>query len=211
MTASFDVAWFGDRCVAVTGADPSEPLRRAEALAAALPDLVVRSGMSSVLVEAAVPSPSLLERVVEVLHSSHLERAAGREPRVVDVQVDYDGVDLLTAAEAIGLDAATFIACHTAQPWRVAMMGFAPGFGYLVPEGDVVADWAALSRRANPRAEVPEGSVAVAAGMSAVYPAQMPGGWQLIGRTDAVLFDVTREPPALLAPGDVVRFREGIR
>jgi len=87
------------------------------------------------------------------------------------------------------------------------MMGFAPGFGYLIPDGRSLVDWSKLARRSDPRAEVPAGSVAIAAGMSAVYPANMPGGWHLIGQTAALVFDVDRSPPALLAPGDVVTFR----
>jgi KipI family sensor histidine kinase inhibitor len=127
------------------------------------------------------------------------------------VAVHYDGPDLDLAAALLGLSGSVLVERHTEQVWRVAMMGFAPGFGYLVPEGTWRADWAALARRDDPRPAVPGGSVAIAAGMSAVYPARMPGGWHLIGRTDATVFDVDRAEPALLAPDDIVRFRDAAR
>ena len=89
------------------------------------------------------------------------------------------------------------------------MMGFAPGFGYLIPIGAPLLRWDALDRRDRPRAQVPLGSVALAAGMSAVYPEPMPGGWHLIGTTTTRLFDAADlHAPTLLQPDDVVRFLE---
>ena len=86
----------------------------------------------------------------------------------------------------------------------MAFMGFAPGFGYLVG-GD---DWPSVPRREHPRRAVPTGAVALAGRYSGIYPRESPGGWQLIGSTDATLWDLEREPPALLSPGTSVRFRE---
>ncbi len=87
------------------------------------------------------------------------------------------------------------------------MMGFAAGFGYLVPTGPSLLDWSAVARRDRPRDRVPAGSVALAAGMSAVYPEAMPGGWHLIGQTSVRMFDATDAgSPSLLHPGDLVRF-----
>ena len=119
----------------------------------------------------------------------------------------YGGGDLAEVAALLAVTADDVIRAHHQQQWRVAMIGFAPGFGYLEPVGGDLLPWARLARRDSPRSAVPGGSVAVAAGMSAVYPQQMPGGWHLIGRTDRPMFDVTVDTrPALLAPGDRVHF-----
>lgn len=124
-------------------------------------------------------------------------------PDVV-IEVTYDGADLDTVAELTGLSATEVIAAHTGSRWRVGFGGFAPGFAYLVG-GDPRLQ---VPRRDEPRTRVPAGSVALAGEFSGVYPRESPGGWQLIGRTDAVLFDVTRDKPALLTPGMTVAFRE---
>ena len=92
---------------------------------------------------------------------------------------------------------------HTGAPWRVGFVGFAPGFAYLIGGDSRLA----VPRRGEPRTRVPAGSVALAGGFSGVYPRESPGGWQLIGRTEAVLWDVDRPDPALLTPGMSVRFR----
>lgn len=120
----------------------------------------------------------------------------------VEIEVVYDGPDLQDVAAATGLDVDELVAAHQATPWRVAFGGFAPGFAYLVG-GDPRLR---VPRRARPRPTVPAGSVGLAGEFSGVYPRSSPGGWQLVGRTDAVLWDLERDPPALLAPGTVVRF-----
>lgn len=125
--------------------------------------------------------------------------------RVVHITVRYggeDGPDLEEVAATLGLTPAEVVAAHTAQPLRVMMIGFAPGFPYLGPLPPALH----LPRRATPRTAVPPGSVAIAAGLSGIYPAQLPGGWHLIGRVALRLFDPGTEPPALLAPGDLVQF-----
>lgn len=121
----------------------------------------------------------------------------------VQIAVHYDGPDLEAVAAHTGLSVAEVVAAHTGTPWRVAFSGFAPGFGYLVG-GDPRLD---VPRLATPRTAVPAGSVGLAGRFSGIYPQASPGGWQLIGRTDAVLFDPNREPPALLRPGALIRFR----
>ena len=125
---------------------------------------------------------------------------------LVTVPVVYDGADLADVAAALGLSIADLIAAHQRLTWRVAFVGFAPGFGYLVPDGD----WPEMPRRTDPRTRVPAGSVAVAGRYSGIYPGASPGGWQLLGHTDLRVWDLQREPPALLVPGATVRF-EAVR
>jgi KipI family sensor histidine kinase inhibitor len=126
---------------------------------------------------------------------------AGRVDVVIDVV--YDGADLAGVANLTGLDVAQVISAHTGAPWRVGFGGFAPGFAYLVG-GDPRLT---VPRHAEPRTKVPAGSVALAGEFSGVYPRESPGGWQLIGRTRAVLWDIDRPDPALLTPGMWVQFR----
>ena len=129
-------------------------------------------------------------------------------PGAVDVVIDvvYDGPDLAGVAELLGMNVQEIVAAHTGRPWRVGFGGFAPGFAYLV-DGDPRL---AVPRRTEPRTRVPAGSVALAGEFSGIYPRESPGGWQLIGRTDAVLWDIDRDPPALLTPGTWVQFRSAV-
>jgi KipI family sensor histidine kinase inhibitor len=125
----------------------------------------------------------------------------GRADVVIDVA--YDGADLEEVARLTGLNTDQVVAAHTGTPWRVGFGGFAPGFAYLVGGDQRLT----VPRRSEPRTKVPAGSVALAGEFSGVYPRESPGGWQLIGHTDAVLFDVGRDKPALLTPGTWVEFR----
>jgi len=136
---------------------------------------------------------------------------AGRKPKSpaeatkadeVVIVVSYDGPDLAEVAALTGLSAGEVVAAHTGTAWTVGFGGFAPGFAYLTG-GDPRLR---VPRRATPRPKVPAGSVGLAGDFSGVYPRSSPGGWQLIGHTDADLFDVDRDPPALLQPGMRVRF-----
>lgn len=120
----------------------------------------------------------------------------------VVIAVNYDGPDLADVADLTGLSEDDVVAAHTTTAWTVGFGGFAPGFAYLT-EGDPRLR---VPRRATPRPSVPAGSVGLAGDFSGVYPRASPGGWQLIGHTDAELFDVDRSPPALLQPGMRVRF-----
>ena len=129
--------------------------------------------------------------------------AAARAPQV-DLPVVFDGPDLAEVAELTGRPVPALMETLTTTELTVAFIGFAPGFAYLTglpPELHV-------PRRSTPRTRVPAGSVGLAGPFAGAYPRASPGGWQLIGRTDAVLFDVDRRPPALLAPGVRVRFRQ---
>lgn len=122
----------------------------------------------------------------------------------VEIAVTYDGPDLEDVCAATGLTRDQVVTAHTAQAWTAAFCGFAPGFAYLVG-GDTRLR---VPRRDTPRTSVPAGSVGLAGEFSGVYPSASPGGWQLIGTTDAPLWDVDRDPPALVAAGTRVRFVE---
>ena len=125
-----------------------------------------------------------------------------RPQRTVELPVSYDGADLASVAEHAGVSTAEVVAFHTATEYTVRFCGFSPGFGYL----DGLDPRLHVPRHRSPRTSVPAGSVAIAGAFTGVYPRSSPGGWQLIGRTDAVLWDVRRDPPALLTPGTRVRF-----
>lgn len=140
---------------------------------------------------------------------AHIEASAERQVEglergaaVVEIPVVYDGEDLDDVARATGLDADEIIARHTSSSFRVDFCGFAPGFAYL--RGLDEALW--VPRRSTPRTRVPAGSVAIGSVYSAVYPAVSPGGWHLLGSTTIQVWDVDRDPPALLEPGNEVRF-----
>lgn len=203
-----DIHDFGDRAVMVTCSEPDERSAVAATLRQVFGVHGVRSGMAAVLVEQPQPVADLAERVVTALRSTQADNRIDAElPRAVDIPMRYDGIDLAECADLLDGSQQGLASAHSAQVWQVAMIGFAPGFGYLVPIGEVTANWSAVPRRSSPRTQVEPGSVAVAAGMSAVYPAAMPGGWQLIGHTDTAMFDpMNDERPALLAEGDIVRF-----
>ncbi len=112
------------------------------------------------------------------------------------------GPDLIATAQTMGTTVDHLIALHTGAEYRVCMIGFLPGFPFmhgLAPAMD-------LPRRAEPRVRVPAGSVAIAGGLTAIYPWESPGGWHLLGRCPVPLFDASRSSPSLLAPGDRVRF-----
>jgi KipI family sensor histidine kinase inhibitor len=136
------------------------------------------------------------------------ERPTGPAAETVEsrehlIPVHYDGMDLDTIAGATGLSISEVVERHTGRAYTVDLLGFVPGFAYL-SELDVSLQ---VPRRAEPRPRVPAGSVAIAAAQTAVYPLDTPGGWHIIGRTETVMFDPARDPPALLRAGDTVRFR----
>ena len=125
----------------------------------------------------------------------------------LDIPVCYGGElgpDLEDVAAAVGRTAEEVAALHASRAYRVFMIGFVPGFAYM---GPLPHDLASLGRRATPRTGVPAGSVAIAAGQTAIYPVETPGGWHILGRTPIRPFDSERTPPVLFAPGDHVRFR----
>lgn len=127
--------------------------------------------------------------------------AATDSGQLHELQVRYDGEDLGVVAEQLGMSQRAFVELHCSREHRVAFLGFAPGFAYLVG----LAPYR-VARRSNPRARVGAGSVGVADDYTGIYPRSSPGGWQLIGRCEAWLWDLGRRPPARFAPGDRVRF-----
>ena len=141
-------------------------------------------------------------RLEDLLAEPLTPAPAAAAEQTVTIGVHYDGPDLAQVAALTGLYAAAVVAAHTGLPWRVAFGGFAPGFAYL-DSGDPRL---VVPRLETPRTAVPAGAVALADGYSGIYPRSSPGGWQLIGRTSAILWDADSEPPALLLPGWWVRF-----
>ena len=141
----------------------------------------------------------------DLLELQGAEGSSTADQEVVTLPVDYSGPDLAEVAEHTGTSPDEVVAAHTGQVWTVAFCGFAPGFGYLVGEHDRLR----VPRREHPRTTVPAGAVGPADAFSGVYPRSGPGGWQLIGRTDVELWNLDRDPPAVLRPGGRVRFVAG--
>lgn len=163
--------------------------------------LDVLAAAETVLITA--DSPASARRFAELLLRLDLTAPVQRDGELVVIDTVYDGEDLAEVGKLTGLGPDGVIAAHTGQIWIVAFAGFAPGFGYMVGENQALE----VPRRSSPRTAVPAGSVALAGNYSAVYPRRSPGGWQLIGRTGAKMWDLDREQPALAAPGHRVQFR----
>ncbi len=197
---------YGDQALMVQCGSTAEVLAWAAALRdAALPAVVdVVPAARTVLVKLDGPGhQGVIRHRLRRMRVTAEDTAPQHRGADVVIDVVYDGPDLAEVADRTGLTVAQVIEAHTATPWRVGFSGFAPGFAYLV-DGDPRLR---VPRRAEPRTAVPAGSVGLAGEFSAVYPRQSPGGWQLIGRTDAVLWDLQRPDPALLTQGMWVRFR----
>ena len=196
---------YGDRALLIECASTADVLALAEALEQTrLPGVIdIVPGAKTVLVSLSSPDHQTpVRRRLTRLPVPRPTTAAAHAAEVV-IDVVYDGVDLSEVADHLRMDPAAVVEAHTARPWRVGFGGFAPGFAYLV-DGDPRLR---VRRRTVPRTRVPAGSVALADEFSGIYPRESPGGWQLIGRTEAVLWDVDRPSPALLTPGMWVRFR----
>jgi KipI family sensor histidine kinase inhibitor len=148
------------------------------------------------------PGSNGLARLNDVLAAVDVHRSPRRDLREVRIPVRYDGPDLDLVAATAGLSVDELVELHSGTEYSVAFTGFAPGFGYLtgLPTPLVQA------RLDQPRPAVPAGSVGIAGEFTGVYPRSSPGGWRLLGRTELALFDPRRDPPALLVPGDRVRF-----
>jgi KipI family sensor histidine kinase inhibitor len=186
---------------------------------AAVDDLVVGMGTLTALFDARrVGTEAVMEAMGELARraapggrgsegeagapAAPIEGEARRPP--MEVAVCFDGPDLEELAAEVSLDPAGVAELMASAELQVAFVGFAPGFAYLVGLPPVLA---AVPRRPRPRPAVPAGSLAVGGGFAGIYPRPSPGGWHLVGRTDAVLFDPRRPPYAALAPGRRVRLR----
>jgi KipI family sensor histidine kinase inhibitor len=146
-----------------------------------------------------------LERAIESEFASLSGTTTVPDRAVIEIPVQYGGVlgpDLDNVARHAGCSTDEVIARHVQRTYRVYMLGFVPGFAYM---GRVDSTIAAPRHRV-PREKVPAGSVGIAGLQTGVYPVDSPGGWQLVGHTTTVMFDANRQPPSLLAAGDVVRF-----
>lgn len=191
----------GEHAVLVELGDLDEVLALAEPVRTLAGVVDVVPGERTLLVTVAEPAglESVRRSLVELTVTAP---AVGPTSRTVEIPVTYDGADLADVSAHTGLTVAEVVEAHTSTPWRVGFGGFAPGFAYLVG-GDPRLE---IPRRSEPRPSVPAGAVALAGRYSGIYPRSSPGGWQLIGRTDVVLFDPAADPPALLQPGMTVRF-----
>ncbi|MDO8336643.1 MAG: carboxyltransferase domain-containing protein, partial [Microcella sp.] len=199
----------GDRALLVELDSLEGALAAHAALAATAPD-----GVLELVPAARTVLVRLDPRVLGLTHAEHWLRSAlaDADPEapltegpLVELPVVYDGDDLEAVAALWRCSAAEVVERHARIEWRCAFVGFAPGFPYLVP-ADPATVPPPVPRRATSRPVVPAGAVALAAEYTGVYPRSSPGGWQLIGRTDAVLWDARRDPPALVPPGARVRF-----
>lgn len=202
--ASATLLPYGDRALLVELGSTQEAVAYAAALRARPSDTVgeIVPAARTVLVVAGAGAAVADLRQVLAQVSPEPSAAALDDAPVVEVPVRYDGEDLADVAELTGLAEEQVVAAHTGQTWQVAFGGFAPGFGYLLGEDDRLH----VPRRTEARTRVPAGAVGLAGEYSGIYPRPSPGGWQLIGRTDAVLWDLGRDPAALLSPGVRVRF-----
>ena len=200
---------FGDDISAETTARVTSV---ADALrAASLPDVSdVVPGYASVTVvlseQARASLDAIARRVHELAKAAVGESARERAVKRVEIPVAYggdNGPDLDSLAKTLGLSPDEIVRRHTAPDYTVAMVGFLPGFPYLIGlDPSLVA-----ARHATPRPRVPAGSVGIGGAQTGVYPVESPGGWQLIGRTSMVLFDPRSASPSALEAGDTVRFR----
>ena len=147
-------------------------------------------------------APTSADTVARYLRSLRPTIRSDQARAVVEVPIRYDGPDLDDIAMMTGLTVREVISAHADQLWVSAFVGFAPGFSYLVGTAERID----IPRRNTPRVRVPPGAVGLAGEFSGIYPRASPGGWQLIGTTDAVLWDLNRPQPSLLFPGCAVQF-----
>ena len=206
-----DVRPLGDRALLVGAPDAAGAATLMRHLEGALGGATrnVVSGLATVMIQCADPDDvgsvrGMVEECSRSLVAGELDDHDRPPGRLVPVRCAFDGPDIDDVARVARCSVDDVIAMMTARPLTVATVGFSPGFAYL--QG-LPAPLRAVRRRAVPRPSVPAGSVAVANGLAAVYPAESPGGWQLLGRTDEPFFSTDAAPYARLAPGDRVQLR----
>lgn len=199
-----NVLSYGERAVLVEPTDPDSvlPLRN-WLVQQGHPGIVsVLPAARTVLVEfdPAVLSLTALRELLAEADTAPADAQGGGE--TIELPVRYDGADLASVAEQVGISTGELVRLHSDREYTVRFCGFSPGFGYLSGLDERLR----LPRLATPRPAVPAGSVAIAGEFTGVYPRSSPGGWRLLGSTEVALFDLTRDPPAVLAPGTRVRF-----
>lgn len=167
------------------------------------PEARIRPGLESLVITFEEISDHV-NKVQSVFPTSPSEKPF-RTGKRFQIPVEYSGEDLAQAANAAKISVDELIKIHQETTWQVALIGFAPGFPYLLPKTNNDL-FKTIGRLASPRAKVPSGSVGLAAGMSCIYPQASPGGWQLIGVTKTELFDAGKVNPSLLAIGDEISF-----
>nr|WP_026118148.1 allophanate hydrolase subunit 1 [Nocardiopsis salina] len=194
-----------DRGLLLEVADLDEVVALHAALAECIPegvtDVVPAARTVLLRLETGTDTESVVSSLGDLRRPTGTGTARGE---TLTVPVHYDGEDLDDIADHTGLSPREVVSAHTGTPWTVAFCGFSPGFGYLMG-GDPRLD---VPRRSEPRTRVPAGAVALAGTFTGVYPRVSPGGWQLLGRTEARIWDPDRDPPGLLRPGVRVRFEE---
>jgi inhibitor of KinA len=149
---------------------------------------------------------SLTQKIREAFSRGGRRKQRDTSARLVEIPVCYEAefaLDLEHVSRQSQIDPIEVIDLHCAAQYRVSCIGFTPGFPFL----SGLHKRLATRRRSIPRKEIPAGSVAIAGAQTGIYPMKSPGGWNIIGRTPLHLFDPRKDPPALLRPGDRVRFR----
>jgi 5-oxoprolinase (ATP-hydrolysing) subunit B len=198
---------YGEHAVLVEAAEHEQPLALAATLAAAgapeIAELVPAARTVLVRFTPGLARPDLATLLADPAAGTAGGSAGAADARSpVELPVRYTGADLRQLADELGISATELVERHAHAEYTVAFCGFAPGFAYLT--GLHRSLWA--PRLAEPRTTVPAGSVGIAGQYTGVYPRPSPGGWRLIGQTDARLWDTDAEPPATLTPGRTVRF-----
>lgn len=207
-TAELQIMRAGDRALLVAPHDPDSLDGAVDRLRAGPPiegvqDLLPAAATVLVTLHAGADPVSVENGLRRLLDGAAAAGSGGRQDvDELTIPVRYDGTDLSEVAGLLGVSVDEVIARHTGTVWRCRFIGFTAGFGYLHAAGAGLT----VPRRSQSRTAVPPGSVALADGYSAVYPRRAPGGWQLIGSTDAPMWSLDRPRPALLAPGTRVRF-----
>lgn len=199
---NIEVKAYGDKAFLI-GIKEHKPYEVLASLKDLFPEGQVRAGMETALISFNSPGYSVA-KVEERLKDIKLTPINVKGKEII-VPVEYNGEDLSLVGKALNISELEVVELHKSITWSVALIGFAPGFPYLLPDKATALDQ--VTRLDSPRSKVPAGSVALAAGMSCIYPKYMPGGWHLIGTTEVQLFDPTNQAqPTLLSVGDTVRF-----
>ena len=147
------------------------------------------------------------KKILNVLEMEIPSAASGPADRTIEIPVCYDpefGHDLAGLAQTKNLTTSELVAMHSGGTYRVHCIGFTPGFPFMSGLPPALA----TPRRPVPRTEIAAGSVAIGGAQTGIYPRKSPGGWHVVGRTPLRLFDVTANPPSLLATGDRVTFQQ---